>query len=65
MAGTNKVNQRKTYAIINSETQKILKYDGKLEYYRTKVLAEYRTKMLQSELGINLEVKKLNDRWKS
>ena len=53
------INGRKTYAIINSETKKILKYNGKLEYYRTVTLAGIRKLGLQRELGIDLEVVKL------
>ncbi len=53
------INGRKTYAIINSETKKILKYNGKLEYCRTMTFANVRRIKLQNELGIKLELKKL------
>ncbi len=52
-------NQRQTYAIINSNTKKILKYMGRLEYYRTYTCAIINKIRLQVELGIKLEVKKL------
>ena len=54
-----KINRRATYALVNSKTKKILKYCGKLEYYRTVTLAGIRKRELQKELGIDLEVVKL------
>ena len=51
-----KFNKRKTYAIINSETKKIIKYAGKLLYFRTYTFARKEKEKLQNELGINLEV---------
>ncbi len=52
------MNKRKTYAIINSETKKIIKYAGKLLYFRTYTLVKQERKKLQNELGIKLEIKK-------
>ena len=52
----NKINKNATYAIINSETKKIIKYMGRLEYYRTLTRAEYNKNKLQTELKIKLEI---------
>ncbi len=57
-----RLNKKQTYAIVNSETKKILKNMGRLEYYRTVTLAGIRQKELEHELGIKLEVVKLDDR---
>ncbi len=52
------MNKRKTYAIINAKTKKILKYEGKSQYFRTYTLALIERRRLQNELKTKLEVKK-------
>ncbi len=51
-----KMNKQKTYAITNSETKKIVKYEGKLQYFRTYTFAIKEKKRLQKDLGIKLEI---------
>jgi len=51
-------NKRKTYSLVN-KTGKVLRYGGKLQYFRTKTLAKIMKLKLQNELKIELEIKKI------
>jgi len=53
------VNKKQSYALVNEETGKVIKYNGKLQYYRVKQLATMKGKKLQTELGIKVGIKKL------
>jgi hypothetical protein len=46
------VNDKHTYAIINSKTKKVLKCMGALEYHRTSAFAHIRQKQLRNKFGI-------------
>ena len=50
------VNEKQTYALTNRETGKIIKYNGKLQYYRLKQTAHLERNLLQTELGIKIEI---------
>ncbi len=52
------MNKRKTYAIVNSETKKIIKYAGKLLYFRTYAFAIREKEKLERELEIGLKIVK-------
>lgn len=51
-------NKKNTYKIINSETKKILKYAGRLQYFRTKSTALYEKIKLERDLKLKLEIEK-------
>ncbi|KKK78898.1 hypothetical protein LCGC14_2838920 [marine sediment metagenome] len=53
------MNERQSYALINAETRKIIKFGGKLQYYRLKQTARIERSKLQEELGIKIEIKKI------
>lgn len=53
------MNKRKTYAIVNAETKKIVRCGGKLQYFRIYTFVIRERKRLQKNLGIKLEVVKL------
>lgn len=54
----NKINKRKTYALINAQTKKIIKYEGKLQYFRTVTAALRKLPKLKKELKIEIKIKK-------
>jgi len=50
------VNEKQTYALINADTKKIIKHNGRLQYFRLKQTAFLERKILQTELGIKIEL---------
>jgi len=52
-------NRKQTYALINADTKKIIKHNGKLQYFRLKQTAFLERNRLQTELGIKIETKRL------
>jgi len=50
------MNKKQTYALINKETKKIIKHNGKLQYYRLKQTAHLERNLLQTELGIKIGI---------
>lgn len=53
------MNKKQTYALTNAETGKIIRYNGKIQYYRLKQTAFHKRNILQTELGIKIEIKKI------
>lgn len=54
------MNKKQSYALVDAETGKIIKYNGKLQYFRLKQSALPEKKKLQAELRKKIEIKKLN-----
>lgn len=55
------INKKQTYALINKDTGKIIKYCGKLQYFRVKQFAKIERDRLQRELGIKIELRKKDE----
>ena len=51
--------ERKSYKLINKETNKIMKYQGELQYFRTKVTALSEKRKIEKYLKIKLDIVKL------
>ena len=56
------MNNRRKYAIVNTETGKVVKHIGRLQYFRTKSFAKIEKRRLEKELPIKLEV--VEEEWK-
>lgn len=50
------INKRKSYKIVNNE--KVLKYMGRLQYFRTKATAVIEKRKLKKELRLDLRIEK-------
>jgi len=57
-----KMNKKRKYKIVNVETGKILKYGGRLQYFRTKSFAKMEKIKLEKELPIKLKI--VEKEWK-
>ena len=60
--GPGKMREKRRYKIINVETGKIIINIGRLQYFRTKTLANMEIKKLENELPIKLVV--VEKEWK-
>ncbi len=50
------VNERQTYALIDKETKKVIKYHGRLQYYRLRQRARIEKARIQNDWGIKIEI---------
>ena len=57
-----RLNKRKTYALVNSETKKIIKYLDIPQYFRTKQLARIEKSRLQNLFKIEIEISRVKDK---
>ena len=56
-----RTNKEKTYSLINTNTKKVFRYLGRLQYFRSKILAVRMKKELEKELKLKLEIVKNED----
>ena len=54
------MNKRKSYSLVDSETGKVIKHRGKLQYFRLWQTALQERIKLQAKLGKRIEIKELN-----
>lgn len=54
------MNKKNSYALIDTETGKVIKYREEPQYFRLKQVAVIEKIRLQTELRIKIEIKKLN-----